>query len=121
MYFKALTGELPLNIVKKICDYDNTYKLIMKNVIKEIDKLNKEVEEYWYMDERLYYMTDNEERYRLKIGLPITNIEWPLPGKRCFRFWNTESIPTLEEVTPPRDQWKFHHGFYIYPNNCNTY
>ena len=32
MYFKALTVELPLNIVKKICDYDNTYKLIMKNI-----------------------------------------------------------------------------------------
>ena len=121
MYFKYLTGEIPINIVKKVCEYDNTYKLRMKNVINDINRLNKTVEEYWYMDECLYYMTDNEERYRLKIGLPITNIDYPLPKKRCFRFWNTRKIPTLEEVTPPRDEWKLHLDFNIYPSNCNTY
>ena len=88
MYFKYLTGNLPINIVKKVCEYDGTYKLRMKNVIKEIDKLNKDIDEYWDMDEYFYYMTERQERYRLKMGLPISVGEYPLPNKRCFRFWS---------------------------------
>ena len=40
----------------------------MNNVIKQIKKFNKEIEEYWNMDEMLYYMTEQEENYRLKLG-----------------------------------------------------
>ncbi len=110
MYFKDLTGLLPIEIVKEICDYDDRYKLIMKDVIMQIEKLNKEVEEYWNLDETLYYMTENEERYRLKLGLPISPMKWPLPKKRCFRFWNTitRGIPTLAEVTRPRDHCRLY-------------
>ena len=82
MFFKTLTQAFPIEIANEICDYDDTYKLRMNNVINQIKKLNKDVEEYWDMDEILYYMTENEERYRLKIGLPIS-IDWPLPDKKC--------------------------------------
>ena len=94
----------------------------MKKVILEIEKLNKDIVEYWHMDEIMYYMTDNEERYRLKLGLPISAGKWPLPQKRCFRFWNTETIPTLQEVTRPRDNWwlyQYDDGCYIYPSKRN--
>ena len=110
MYFKDLTGVLPIDIVKEICDYDDRYKLIMKDVIMQIEKLNKEVEEYWHMDEIMYYMTENEELRRLKLGLPISVGECPLPKKRCFRIWNriAMEIPTLAEVTRPRDHCRLY-------------
>lgn len=92
MYYKLLSNSLPIEIVAKICEYDNTYKLRMNNVIKQIEKLNKDVEEYWHIDEYLYYMTEEEERYRLKLGLRISPLDWPLPEKRCFIFWNTEQL-----------------------------
>tara|TARA_B100000902_G_C26784665_1_gene656796 strand:- start:11 stop:382 length:372 start_codon:yes stop_codon:yes gene_type:complete len=120
MYFKILSDEFPIEIVKKICDYDDTYKLRMKKVILEIEKLNKDIEEYWHMDEIMYYMTENEERYRLKLGLRISPLDWPLPQKRCFRFWDTEETSTLQEVTRPRDNWWLYQhddGCYIYPSN----
>tara|TARA_B100000927_G_scaffold287362_1_gene280136 strand:- start:195 stop:539 length:345 start_codon:yes stop_codon:yes gene_type:complete len=108
MYFKDLTGVLPIEIVKEICDYDDRYKLMMKNVIKQIEKINKELEEYWHIDECLYYMTEEEESYRLKRGLRVSPLIWPLPKKRCFRYWNNLGIPTLAEVTPPRDHYMFY-------------
>ena len=117
MYFKNLCQKIPIDIVKGICMYDNTYVLRMKNVINEIEKLNKDIDEYWDFDAMLYYMTEKEENYRLKLGLPIS-MEWPLPNKRCFRFWNTSEMPTLEEVTLPRDNWwlyQYGDGCYIYP------
>ena len=51
MSFKILNNLLPLEIVKTIHEYDNTYILNMNNVIKQIDKLNKDIEEYWHIDE----------------------------------------------------------------------
>lgn len=60
------------------------------------------------MDEILYYMTEEEELYRLKLGLRICPLDWPLPSKKCFKFWNTYTTPTLAEVTPPRDHWKLY-------------
>ena len=108
MYFKDLTGVLPIEIVKEICDYDDRYKLMMKNVIKQIEKMNKELEEYWHIDECLYYMTEEEENYRLKRGLRVSPLMWPLPKKRCFRYWDKLGIPTLAEVTPPRDHYMFY-------------
>lgn len=87
MSFKLLNNVLPLEIVKTIHDYHDTYILNMNNVIKQIEQLNKDVEEYWIMDEIMYYMTENEERYRLKLGLPISVGDYPLPNKRCFIFW----------------------------------
>jgi len=119
MYFKDLTKVLPVDIVKEICEYDDRYKLRMKNVIKQIEKLNKDVEEYWYIDECLYYMTEKEEIHRLKLGLRVSPLDWPLPEKKCFRYWNTSAIPTLEEITPARDQWllyQYDDGCYMYPS-----
>jgi hypothetical protein len=43
MYFKLLNNLLPIELVKEISTYDNTYMLKMKNVIKQIDKLNKDI------------------------------------------------------------------------------
>jgi len=86
--FKLLNNVFPLEIVKTIHEYDNTYKLRIKNVIKEIEKLNKDIDEYWDMDEFFSNMTEQKERYRLKIVLPISVGEYPLPNKRCFRFWS---------------------------------
>lgn len=88
MSFKLLTNILPIEIVKIIYEYDDTYVLTMNNAIKQIEKLNKDIKEYWDMDKMLYYMTEQEENYRLKLGLPIMVSDWPLPEKRCFRFWN---------------------------------
>jgi hypothetical protein len=124
MTFKLLNNVLPLEIVKEIYEYDNTYKLSMNNVMKQIEKLNNAIEEYWHMDEIMYYMTEREESYRLKMGLPISVGEHPLPKKKCFRFWNTLHYPTLEEITPPRDHWMFYQyeydGCFIYPTSPNT-
>jgi len=72
MSFKLLNNVLPLEIVKTIHEYHDTYKLKMNNVIIEIEKLNKDLEEYWYMDEILYYMTENEELNRLNLGLRVS-------------------------------------------------
>ena len=105
MYFKDLTGLLPIEIVKEICDYDDRYKSRMNNVIMQIKKINEEVDKYWNLDETLYYMTENEELRRLKLELPISPGECPLPKKRCFRYWNTIGIPRLAEVTRPRDHY----------------
>ena len=124
MFFKTLAQVLPLEIVNEIYDYDDTYKLSMKNVIKQIDKLNKDIEEYWDMDEILYYMTENEELHRLKLGLRVSPLDWPLPKKKCFRFWNTEATPTLEVLTHPRDNWWLYQhddGCYIYPTNKTSF
>tara|TARA_B100000424_G_scaffold269354_1_gene266118 strand:+ start:1811 stop:2206 length:396 start_codon:yes stop_codon:yes gene_type:complete len=123
MSFKLLTNILPLEIVKIIHEYHDTYKLSMNNVIKQIEQLNNAVDEYWKFDEMLYYMTEQEENNRLKLGLPIT-MDWPLPEKKCFRFWNTETIPTLEEVTHPRNNWwlyQYHDECYIYPTNMTEF
>ena len=119
MYFKLLNSVLPIEIVKTIYEYDNRYILNMKKVIVQIEKLNKEVEEYWKMDEIIYYMTEKEEVYRLELGLSVSPLDWPLPEKKCFRFWNRSGIPTLEEVTPARDQWwlyQYDDGCYMYPS-----
>ena len=124
MSFKLLNNVLPLEIVKKIHEYDNTYVLKMKNVIKQIEKLNKDVEEYWHIDECLYYMTEEEESYRLKLGLRVSPLDWPLPEKKCFRYWDTEETSTLLEITNPRDNWwlyQYHDGCYIYPTNMTTF
>lgn len=124
MFFKTLTQILPLEIVKEIYEYDDTYKLLMKNVMKQIDKLNKDVKEYWDMDEILYYMSDEEEIYRLKLGLCVSPLDWPLPEKKCFRFWNTEATPTLEVLTHPRDNWwlyQYHDGCYMYPTSMSSF
>tara|TARA_Y100000992_G_C21131687_1_gene426898 strand:- start:79 stop:459 length:381 start_codon:yes stop_codon:yes gene_type:complete len=125
MSFKLLTNILPLEIVKTIHEYHDRYKLSMNNVIKQIEKLNKDMDEYWNFDEMLYYMTENEENYRLKLGLPMS-MDWPLPKKRCFRFWNEVQIPTLGEVTQPRDHWLLYQydemdGCHIYPSNSNAF
>tara|TARA_B100001287_G_scaffold276823_1_gene289775 strand:+ start:2924 stop:3316 length:393 start_codon:yes stop_codon:yes gene_type:complete len=123
MSFKLLTKILPIEIVEMIHEYDDTYKLKMTNVIKQIENLNNAVDEYWYFDEMLYYMTEQEENNRLKLGLPIS-MDWPLPEKKCFRFWNISKIPTLEEVTRPRDNWwlyQYHDGCYMYPSNMTTF
>ena len=122
MYFKILSGEFPIEIVKKICDYDDTYKLRMKKVILEIEKLNKDIEEYWHMDEIMYYMTEREEMRRLELGLRVSPLDWPLPEKKCFSFWDTEATCTLQEVTRPRDHWwlyQYDDGCYIYPSKRN--
>lgn len=123
MSFKLLTNILPLEIVKIIHEYHDTYKLSMNNVIKQIEKLNNAVDEYWYMDEIMYYMTEREENNRLKLGLPIS-MDWPLPEKKCFRYWSTSAMPTLEEVTHPRDNWwlyQYHDRCYIYPTNMTAF
>lgn len=123
MHFKVLTRVLPIEIVKEICSYDDTYILRMKTVINQIEKLNKDIEEYWDMDEILYNMSDEQEIYRLKLGLRVSPLDWPLPEKRCFRFWNTTSMPTLEEVTRPRDNWWLYQhddGCYMYPTTVRT-
>ena len=119
MSFKLLTKILPIEIVITIHEYHDTYILNMNNVIKQIEKLNKDVEEYWYMDEIMYYMTEQEENNRLKLGLRVSPLDWPLPKKRCFIYWNEET-PTLSEVTHPRDNWwlyQYDDGCYIYPSN----
>ncbi len=119
MSFKLLTKILPIEIVETIHEYHDTYILNMNNVIKQIEKLNKDVEEYWYMDEIMYYMTEREENNRLELGLRVSPLDWPLPKKRCFIYWN-EGTPTLSEVTHPRDNWwlyQYDDGCYIYP--CN--
>jgi len=126
MSFKLLNNILPLEIVKTIYEYHDAYILNMKNVIKQIENLNNAVEEYWIMDEKFYYMTEREERYRFKIGLPINVGEWPLPEKKCFRYWNTEATPKLQEqeVTHPRDNWWLYQhddGCYMYPTNMSTF
>jgi hypothetical protein len=108
MSFKLLNNVLPLEIVKTIHEYDNTYTLRMKNVINQIDKLKNDVDEYWYVDECLYYMTEEEESYRLKLGLRVTPLDWPLPGKKCFRYWNrewSEETSTQSQMIQPRDNW----------------
>ena len=46
----------------------HTYILNMNNVIKQIEQLNKDVKEYWIMDEKFYYMTEGQERHRLFKG-----------------------------------------------------
>lgn len=86
---KVLRNSLPIEIINKIYEYDNTYVLRMNNVIKEIEKLKKAIDEYWYMGELLYYMPVQEELYRRRLGLPTGSLDWSLPNKRCFRFWNT--------------------------------
>jgi len=123
MYFKILSQALPTDIVYEIIEYDDTYKVIMKNVINQIEKLNKDIEEYWNIDEMLYYMTEKEENNRIKLGLPIS-IEWPLPPKRCFRFWTKAETPTLLEITDPRDNWWLYQhddGCYMYPTKMTTF
>lgn len=125
MYFKLLTNTLPIEIVEKICDYDDTYKLRMENVIKQIEKLNKDVEEYWHIDECLYYMTEEEESYRLKLGLRISPLDWPLPEKRCFRYWNRKWIEEISmQLIQPRDNWwlyQYDNGCYMYPTNMTSF
>ena len=124
MSFKLLNNVLPLEIVKTIHEYDDTYILNMKNVIKQIEKLNKDVEEYWKMDEIMYYMTERDEINRLELGLRVSPLDWPLPQKRCFRFWNTEKPYTLQDITNPRDNWwlyQFDEGCYIYPTWLSTF
>jgi hypothetical protein len=121
MIFKTLTQVFPVEIVNEICDYDHTYKLRMNNVINQIKKLNKDIEEYWDMDEILYYMTEKEELHRLKLGLPINSLDWPLPEKKCFRFWNTEETPTIQN---PKDNWwlyQYHDGCYMYPTSMSSF
>jgi len=124
MSFKLLTKILPIEIVETIHEYDDTYILNMNNVIKQIEKLNKELDEYWHIDEMLSYMTEQEEMNRVKLGLPFS-MDYPLPEKKCFRFWNTSAleIPTLEEVTDPRDNWWLYQydGCYMYPSNMTTF
>jgi hypothetical protein len=123
MSFKLLTKILPIEIVETIHEYDDTYILNMNKVIKQIEKLNKDLEEYWHIDEMLYYMTEEEEMNRLRLGLPI-GMDWPLPENKCFRFWNTSEMSTLEEVTAPRDNWwlyQYHDGCYMYPSNMTTF
>ena len=123
MFLKTLTQVFPVEIVNEICDYDDTYKVIMKNVINQIQKLNKDIEEYWNFDEMLYYMTEQEENNRIKLGLPIS-MEWPLPPKKCFRFWTKSETPTLQEVTDPRDNWwlyQYHDGCYMYPTSMSSF
>ena len=124
MTFKLLNNILPIEIVKTIHEYDNTYTLRMKDVIKQIENLNNAVDEYWHIDECLYYMTEEEECYRLKLGLRVCPLDWPLPNKKCFRYWNTEATPTLPEVTHPRDNWwLYQHDdeCHIYPSNMTTF
>ena len=124
MSFKLLNNVLPLEIVRKIHEYDNTYVLKMNTVIKQIEKLNKDVEEYWHMDEIMYYMTEREEIRRLELGLRVSPLDWPLPEKNCFRFWNTEETSTLQEITNPRDNWWLYQhddGCYMYPTNKTTF
>jgi hypothetical protein len=124
MYFKLLNTVFPLDIVNKISDYDDTYKLKMNKVIKQIEKLNKDVEEYWHMDEIMYYMTENEELNRLKLGLRVSPLDWPLPEKKCFRFWNIEEPTWVHEVTRARDHWwlyQYDDGCYIYPTNKSSF
>jgi hypothetical protein len=119
MSFKLLINKLPIEIVETICEYHDTYILNMNNVMKQIEKLNNAIEEYWHMDEIMYYMTEREENNRLKLGLPIS-MDWPLPEKKCFRYWSTSAMPTLEEITHPRDNWWLYQhddGCYIYLSN----
>ena len=122
MSFKLLTKILPIEIVETIHEYHDTYILNMNNVIKQIEKLNKDVEEYWYMDEIMYYMTEREENNRLELGLRVCPLDWPLPEKKCFRYWDTEETPT--QVIQPRDNWwlyQYYDGCYIYPTNMSTF
>ena len=124
MSFKLLNTVLPLEIVKTIHEYHDTYILNMNNVIKQIENLNNAVEEYWHMDEIMYYMTEREEIRRLELGLRVSPLDWPLPQKKCFRFWNTEVTYTLQDFTNPRDNWwlyQFDEGCYMYPTNMSTF
>ena len=124
MTFKLLTNILPIEMVQTIYEYHDTYKLTMNNVINQIEKLNKDVEEYWHMDEIMYYMTEREEIRRLELGLRVSPLDWPLPEKKCFIYWNTEGTPNLSEVTHPRDNWWLYQhddGCYMYPTNMSTF
>lgn len=126
MSFKLLNTVLPLEIVKTIHEYHDTYILNMNNVIKQIENLNNAVEEYWHMDEIMYYMTEREEIRRLELGLRVSPLDWSLPEKRCFRFWNTgaTATPALADVTEARNHWwlyQYHDGCYIYPTNMTTF
>lgn len=124
MSFKLLNNILPLEIVKTIYEYHDAYILNMKNVIKQIENLNNAVEEYWIMDEIMYYMTENEEINRLKLGLRVCPLDWPLPEKKCFRYWDTEETPTQSQVIQPRDNWwlyQYDDGCYMYPTNMSTF
>ena len=102
MSFKLLTNILPLEIVKTIHEYHDRYKLSMNNVIKQIEKLNKDMDEYWNFEEMLNCMTEKEENNRSKLGLPF-RMDWPLPNKRCFRFWNKTEIDTTDELSTTLD------------------
>ena len=82
MSFKLLNNVLPLEIVKTIHEYHDTYILNMNNVIKQIENLNNAVEEYWHMDEIMYYMTEREEIRRLELGLRVSPLDWSLPEKK---------------------------------------
>ena len=121
MYFKLLNNVLPLEIVKTICEYHDTYKLTMNDVIKQIEQLNNAIEEYWHMDEIMYYMTENEENNRLELGLRVSPLDWPLPEKKCFSFWSHAQSPhKLADVIEARNHWwlyQYDDGCYIYPSN----
>ena len=89
-----------------------------------IDKLKNDVDEYWHVDECLYYMTEEEEIYRSKLGLRVSPLDWPLPEKKCFRYWNADETPTQSQLIQPRDNWwlyQYHDGCYIYPTYMTTF
>lgn len=70
------------DILEHICDYDNTYKLRMDNVISELNYIINNVEEYWAWDQ----MISCEETYlkRLRHGLDVKDKEWPYPKNWVF-------------------------------------
>jgi len=43
-----LFSSMPKDVIQHICDYDNTYKQRMNNVIHELNDYNNKVEEYEY-------------------------------------------------------------------------
>lgn len=58
MSYKVLNSILPIEIVRHVSEYDNTSKVNMNNVIKELDNYNLNIEKYeseqyyeWLLDE----------------------------------------------------------------------
>jgi hypothetical protein len=70
--YKLLYNTLPTDVVNHIASFNNTSKLNMNNVIKEINHYIDKVREYWEHDE----FFSNEER----CGLSIEELDWPYPS-----------------------------------------
>lgn len=76
--YKLLYNTLPTDVVNHIASFNNTSKLNMNNVIKEINHYIDKVREYWEHDE---FFSNEEIYYQWKTrGLSIEELDWPYPS-----------------------------------------